>query len=91
MREFNYFLENPSLYRVIWYFVVDQTDMKRKHNKVTSVETIWVMGWGRGGDPQNNTRELRWHIYPSVIKRLTAKPMDEDHAGCQCWISRKEI
>ena len=66
--------------------------MKRKLNRVTSVQTIWVMGWGRGEDPQKIIIPLSsggTYMYPSMIKKLTAKTMDEDHAGCQCWISRK--
>ena len=29
--------------------------------------------------------------YPLFKTKLTAKTVDEDHAGCQRWISRKEI
>ena len=31
------------------------------------------------------------HTKPLLIKKLTAKTVDEDPAGCQRWISTKEI
>ena len=43
------------------------------------------------GDTPVSYRPIFFLSLVTVIKKLTAITVDEDPAGCQRWISRKEI
>ena len=73
-------------YRYTLLFAALETRRADRYQNA-SRSCYWDCYWGYTGQLSANF----FLSLVKVIKKLTAKTVDEDPTGCQRWISRKEI